>query len=50
MEWLITAGGLAVAVFAVMLTGRIWNRIHEHQARHMHEYGDRERNKYGLWK
>ena len=49
MDWW-TIAGIAVVAFVVMLSGIAWGRMHDRQARHMQDYGDRERNKYGLWK
>lgn len=37
-------------VFGFLFSGSIWTRLHDRQARHMQDYGDRERNKHGLWK
>ena len=49
MDWF-TILGIAAAISIMLGSGAVWKHIHKHQADHMHQYGDRERNKYGLWK
>lgn len=46
------AGALGVAVLAggVLVIGKLWHTLHDRQIDHMQQYGDRERNKWGLRK
>lgn len=50
MEWILALFGVAAVFVLTMISGMVWKHIHRHQADRMHQYGDRERNKYGLWK
>ena len=52
MAFAVVAGALGVALLAgvVIGIGRIWHTLHDRQIDHARQYGDRERNKWGLWK
>lgn len=49
MDWVTLALGL-VGMFILLMIGRFWRRMHESHARQMLDYGDRERNKWGMWR
>lgn len=37
-------------IIGTLLAGIGWKQLHDRQAQHMRDYGDKERNRHGLWK